>query len=225
MIASEEYFKRQIALWGSDKQQALASKKIVIIGSGGLGCSLALALGTTGIGVVDLVDFDQVSLHNIHRQIAFRLEDEGVNKAQVVAKLLQEKSPFVEVEAFEMAFEAFAKLERSYDLILDATDNLSVRLAIDAYAKRHHTPWVYGSVEAFNGQVCFLESADFGVFGGGDHTPEGIAAPMVMSIASLQATLALRYLVGLPIPKDMLHYLYFSPEGELMTQKFGMPKV
>jgi hypothetical protein len=44
-----------------------------------------------------------------------------------------------------------------------------------------------------------------------------------MHIASLQANLALRYLVGLHVKKDFLYYLYFNDEGELITQKFGMP--
>jgi len=36
--------------------------------------------------------------------------------------------------------------------------------------------------------------------------------------------LALRYLADLPVMKDKLYYLYFNDEGELVTQKFGMPK-
>ena len=45
-----------------------------------------------------------------------------------------------------------------------------------------------------------------------------------MHIASLQANLALRFLAGLSIKKDMLYYLFFNEEGELITQKFGLPK-
>jgi adenylyltransferase/sulfurtransferase len=45
-----------------------------------------------------------------------------------------------------------------------------------------------------------------------------------MHIGSLQANLALRYLAGLSVAKDKLYYLYFNQEGELITQKFGMPK-
>ena len=223
-MTKSEYFKRQIQLWGEQTQESLQDKKIAIIGAGGLGSSLALALGTSGIGHIAMVDFDSVSGHNIHRQIAFTLDDEGQNKAQVVAQLIENKNPFVKAESFDMDFEAFCALDSAYDLILDATDNLPVRSAIDKYAKAKNIPWIYASVEEFNGQVCFLEEADFSVFNISDHKPGGITAPIVMHIASLQANLALRYLAGLPIVKDKLYYLYFSDEGELITQKFGMPK-
>lgn len=223
MIKREDYFNRQIQLWGEEVQTSLEDKKIAIIGSGGLGCSLALALGTSGIGCVDMVDFDRVGLHNIHRQVAFGLKDEGRLKAEVTVEMIKSKNPFVETNAFCIDFEAFKKLEKSYDLILDATDNLETRKEIDSYAKSINTPWIYASVEEFNGQVCFFEKASFGVFNISNHKPGGITAPIVMHIASLQANLALRYLAGLTIVKDKLYYLYFNSEGELITQKFGMP--
>jgi adenylyltransferase/sulfurtransferase len=218
-----DYFKRQIELWGEETQESLSSKKIAIIGSGGLGCTLALALGSSGIGYIDIVDFDTVSLHNIHRQIAFTLDDEGKNKAEVVASLVRHKNPFVTIEAFDMAFDRFRELHNRYDLILDATDNLPVREDIDRYAKEMNTPWVYGSVEEFHGQVCLFDRASFSVFAISDHKPKGIATPIVMQIGSLQANLALRYLAGLSVSKDKLYYLYFDNSGELITQKFGMP--
>ena len=76
----ENYFNRQIQLLGLEKQKSLQDKHIIIIGCGGLGCSLAYALGTSGIGHITLVDFDTVGIHNIHRQIAFRLSDENKKK-------------------------------------------------------------------------------------------------------------------------------------------------
>jgi len=223
-MTSEAYFNRQIQLWGEATQKSLQNKKIAIIGSGGLGCTLALALGTSGIGEIHMVDFDTVSSHNIHRQIAFTLEDEGLSKAKAVVALIKSKNPFVKALAFDMDFEAFKEMGNSYDLILDATDNLPVRGEIDKYAKVTKTPWIYASVEEFNGQVCFFDEANFQVFNISDHKPGGIAAPIVMHIGSLQANLALRYLAGLPVVKDKLYYLYFNDEGELITQKFGMPK-
>jgi adenylyltransferase/sulfurtransferase len=223
-VTQEAYFIRQIQLWGSSVQQSLERKKIAIIGAGGLGSTLAQALGTSGIGEIHMVDFDTVSLHNIHRQIAFILEDEGLNKSKVVCKLIEPKNPFVKAVAFDMSFDDFKQMGNSYDLILDATDNLAVRGEIDKYAKESKTPWIYASVEEFNGQVCFFEKANFQVFNISEHKPGGIAAPIVMHIGSLQANLALRYLAGLTVVKDKLYYLYFNDEGELITQKFGMPK-
>lgn len=222
-MTPETYFHRQIQLWGEETQRRLAEKEIAVIGSGGLGCTLAMALGTSGIGKITMVDYDTVSLHNIHRQIAFTTDDEGKYKTECVASLLRRKNPFVEVEALTEPFERFVEREKKPDLILDATDNLETRYAIDDYAKAHEIPWIYASVEVFNGQVCFMEKAKFGVFPLSGHKPGGIAAPIVMHIGSLQANLALRYLAGLPVAKDKLYYLYFDDNGELTTQKFAMP--
>ena len=218
-----EYFHRQIQLWGEKTQASLQGKKIVIIGCGGLGSSLAYALGSSGIGEIHLVDFDTVSLHNIHRQIAFKMGDEGKYKAEVVKRSIEERCLYVKVFAHVGALEAFTCKNIGVDLIIDATDNFPTRSLIDAYAKEVKTPWLYGSVEAFHGQVCLFEQSSFKAFAISNKTPAGIAAPIVMHIASLQANLALRYLAGLSVKKDWLYYLYFNDEGELMTQKFSMP--
>jgi molybdopterin/thiamine biosynthesis adenylyltransferase len=173
-----------------------------------------------------MIDFDEVSLHNIHRQIAFKLGDEGENKAVLNAALLEERSPFVKAIAHECDFTAWCEKGIDVDLIIDATDNLPTRGDINSYAKSKNLPWIYGSVEAFHGQVCFIEESSFSdAFKIVQKTPAGIAAPIVMHIASLQANLALRYLAGFSVKKDMLYYIFFSEEGEMNTQKFNLPKV
>lgn len=218
------YFHRQVQLWGEETQLLLQNKRIAIIGSGGLGSSLAFALGASGIGAIHMVDFDTVSLHNIHRQIAFKMGDEDKYKADITAQLIQERCPYVKSYAHVCNFEEFTLKGVDVDLIIDATDNLPARGAINSYAKKIQKPWVYGSVEAFNGQVCFFETSSFTeLFKITQKTPAGIAAPIVMHIASLQANLALRYLAGLSVKKDQLSYLFFNEEGELMTQKFMLP--
>ncbi len=218
-----DYFHRQIQLWGEETQASLQTKKIVIIGCGGLGSSIAYALGSSGIGEIHLVDFDTISVHNIHRQIAFKVGDEGRYKAEVLKDVLQSRAPFVHIHAHTSDFEAFTHKAIEVDIILDATDNVHTRALIDTYAKTHQIPWVYGSVEAFNGQVCFFEKSHFGAFKISDRKPAGIAAPMVMHIASMQANLALRYLANLRVKKDLLYYLFINNEGELIVQKLGMP--
>jgi len=219
------YFHRQIQLWGEDTQTSLQSKRVAIIGAGGLGSSLAFALGASGIGEIHMVDFDEVSTHNIHRQIAFKTGDEGKNKAVINAELIEQRSPFVKAVPHECDFKEFSSKDIKLDLVIDATDNLPSRAEIDSYCKSRNIPWVYGSVEAFHGQVCFFENSLFtDAFKITSQIPAGIAAPIVMHIASLQANLALRFLAGLNIKKECLYYLFFNDDGELVTQKFGLPK-
>jgi molybdopterin/thiamine biosynthesis adenylyltransferase len=218
------YFHRQIQLWGEERQNNLQKKEIAIIGCGGLGCSLGIALGSSGIGKIHLIDFDKVEIHNIHRQIAFTKEEIGKYKCEALSEAISSRCDYVTVKPFIGDFEAFSQTDVIPDLIIDATDNLPTRAKIDNFAKSIQRPWIYGSVEAFHGQVCFFEESDFGAFNISDQTPAGIAAPIVMFIASLQANLALRYLADLEIQKDLLYYLYFDNHGELITQKFKMPK-
>ena len=219
------YFHRQIQLWGEETQHLLQTKRIAIIGSGGLGSSLAFALGASGIGEIHIVDFDTVSLHNIHRQIAFKMGDEDKFKAEVCATVIEERCPYVKAVAHVGDFDEFTQKNIEVDLIIDATDNLVTRGEINTYAKSKHLPWIYGSVEAFHGQVCFFEEASFTeLFKITSKTPAGIAAPIVMHIASLQANLVLRYLAGLSVLKDKLYYIFFNDVGELITQKFVLPK-
>jgi molybdopterin-synthase adenylyltransferase len=223
--SQKEFYKRQIQLWGEDTQLKLATKKIAIIGCGGLGCSLALALGSSGIGYIDLVDFDDVSIHNIHRQIGFTIKDEEKNKAEVLKNLLKSRSIDAKINSFEIDFNTFSITEDYYDLIIDATDNLIVREEIDKFSKEKNIPWLYGSVESFHGQVCLFDKSSFASsFTINDRKPEGIAAPIVMQIASLQANVALRFLAELPVKKDILYYCFFNDEGEYQTQKFTLPK-
>ena len=221
-----DFFNRQIKLWGQETQDSLQDKSIAIIGSGGLGCSLAIALGATGIGRIALVDFDEVGVHNIHRQIGFKVGDDGRYKCEVLKELVESRCPFVKAEAYKLGFNDFVKEvdATEFDLIIDATDNLPTRGDINSYAKENNIPWLYGSVEAFHGQVCFFEKASYeSVFKITDRKPAGIACPIVMNIASLQANIVIRYLSGLPIKKDYLYYCFFNEEGEYTLQKFGLP--
>jgi molybdopterin/thiamine biosynthesis adenylyltransferase len=218
-----DYFHRQIELWGEKTQDSLKDKKVAIIGCGGLGCSNAIALGSSGIGTIYLVDFDTVAIHNIHRQIGFKMGDEDLNKADVLAKLVKSRYGEVEIYTFIEGIYEFSQRDIDIDLIIDCTDNLPARDKIDKFAKKLNLDWIYGSVEEFLGQVCIFHKANFDeVFKVEKKKPAGIAAPMVMHIASLQANLAIKYLIGDYLKKDYLYYLSFE-DGELMTQKFRLP--
>jgi molybdopterin/thiamine biosynthesis adenylyltransferase len=218
-----DYFLRQIALWGEETQESLQNKRIAIIGCGGLGSTLALTLGSSGIGYIELVDFDTLSTHNLHRQIAYKIIDIGGIKCEILASLVRRRCTSVEVVPRNESFDEFCKRDGYFDLIVDATDNLPARAKIDEWAKKRDIPWIYASVEGFNGQVCFMEKASFDAFTVNDRKPGGIAPPIVAFIAAFEANLVLRYLAGLSVEKDVLNYLYFDENGALVHKKFGMP--
>ena len=219
-----EYFNRQIKLWGQETQDSLQGKKVAIIGSGGLGCTLAIALGASGIGEFAFIDFDTVGVHNIHRQIGFKVGDDGKYKANVLKELVESRCPFTKVTAYTEGFDEFAARGLEFDLIIDATDNLPTRASINEYCMKNNQAWIYGSVEEFHGQVKKKKKASYeAVFQINDRKPNGIACPIVMHIGSLQANLALRYLAGLSVKKDILYYLSFDSEGVLNTKKFNLP--
>ncbi len=225
MIEFNEYFNRQINLWGEEIQKSLQNKKVAIIGSGGLGSSLGFALGASGIGEFTLIDFDTVSISNIHRQIAFKVADEGKYKSVVLKELIESRCPFTKATAYVESFDDFIKRDLKFDLVIDATDNLPTRAAINSWCQKNNQIWLYGSVEEFHGQVCLFEKASYEtVFQITNRKPNGIACPIVMNIASLQANFAIRYLAGLEVQKDILHYLFFDKDGVLGIKKFNLPK-
>ena len=220
----DNYYSRQVMLWGEQTQKLLRDKRVLIVGSGGLGCSISLALSGSGIGVIDIVDFDKVEIHNIHRQVLFNENDIGEFKAKVASNKIKLRDSKLKSNYYCKSFEDFIKDKRDYNLIIDATDNLFVREQINAFSKENNIPWIYGSVEEFNGQVCFFDRSDFNMFATKKVEPKGIAAPMVMQVASFEANLALRYLANLKVAKDVFYYLYYNDSGEFEIKKFNLPK-
>jgi len=209
-------------LWGEKTQDILATKSVAIVGSGGMGCSLGLTLSGLGLKEFYMIDFDKVEVHNIHRQIAFSKKDNGLEKAVVLSKIIEDRS-FSKATPIVGDFEHFTSLSIVPDLILDATDNLATRKQINDFAKKNNIPWIYASVEEFRGQVAFFENASFDeVFKTSILPPKGVIAPMVTQIATLSANLASRYLAGLKIKKDTLHYMYYKDDGDFCVDKFSL---
>jgi adenylyltransferase/sulfurtransferase len=219
-----EYYSRQILLWGEERQRKLKDKKVLIVGAGGLGCSIAIALSGVGIGEIDIVDFDRVEIHNIHRQIIFTPEDIGEYKSKIVSNFIKKRNPYIKSRYFVKPFEELDSEKLNYDLIIDATDNLTTRREIDRVSKLRGKSWIYGSVEEFNGQVCLFKDALFEDIFVVEKSlsPKGISAPMVMQIASFEANLAIRYLLNLSVASDIFYYLYYNNGGEFEIKKFKL---
>lgn len=95
-------YTRQIALSeiGNSGQQKLLDAKVLVIGSGGLGCPVLQMLAASGVGTLGIVDGDVVEETNLHRQLIFTMDDCGKNKVEVAAKVIQNINSEVKVNIY-----------------------------------------------------------------------------------------------------------------------------
>lgn len=152
-----ERYKRQINLpqVGIDGQQKLKKAKVLVIGAGGLGNAILPYLTAAGIGHIGIIDGDKVEESNLQRQVLFSENSIGEPKADSVAshlKSLNSNSDIKNYNEFLGPYNAVS-LFKNYDIIVDATDSVSIRYLINDACVLTNKPFVYGSVYRFEGQV------------------------------------------------------------------------
>ncbi|VDI12833.1 adenylyltransferase and sulfurtransferase [Mytilus galloprovincialis] len=125
-------YSRQLILpeIGVKGQLSLSSKSVLIVGAGGLGCPSAVYLAAAGVGRIGIVDYDEVELNNLHRQILHTEKRVGTPKSSSVASSCTQ-----------------------YDVVLDATDNVATRYLLNDACILANKPLVSGSALRFEGQL------------------------------------------------------------------------
>jgi adenylyltransferase/sulfurtransferase len=155
-------YARHLALpqFGEEGQRKLARGSVLIVGAGGLGSPAALYLAAAGVGRIGLVDFDEVDLTNLQRQILYGTSDVGTPKLEAARARLRDLNPDVEVVAHSGALTSANALEilRDYDVILDGTDNFPTRYLVDDACVLLGKPNVYGSIFRFDGQASVFDA-------------------------------------------------------------------
>lgn len=155
---SYERYHRQMILpnFGLRVQRLLLKSKVLVIGAGGLGCPVLQYLVGAGVGYIGIVDGDQISLSNLHRQTLFAIDDIGLNKAAVAAKKLSQLNSDVIIEAFTFHLTNHYALDvmKDYDIIVDGTDNFATRYMINDACVLLKKTLVYGAVSQYEGQVA-----------------------------------------------------------------------
>lgn len=153
---NERYIRHiQLEEVGNEGQQKLGNAKVLVVGAGGLGCPILQYLATSGIGTLGIVDFDTVSVSNLHRQILYTANDVGKSKALVAQEQLQHLNPDINVEAYPTALtvENCLDILKPYDIIVDGTDNFVTRYLINDACLLLDKPMVFGALYKFEGQV------------------------------------------------------------------------
>lgn len=149
---------RQIGLISKEGQERLGDAKVFILGIGGLGSVISVYLTVAGVGNLTLVDFDTVDATNLNRQILYDHSDIGRLKTEIAKKKLERINENVQITAVskKMNEKNAEYLINDSDLIIDASDNIEARYALNKVAIKEKVPIVHGAVSAFYGQVTMI---------------------------------------------------------------------
>jgi molybdopterin/thiamine biosynthesis adenylyltransferase/rhodanese-related sulfurtransferase len=136
-------------------QERLLNAKVLCIGAGGLGSPTILYLAAAGVGTIGILDFDQVDLTNLQRQIIHTQNDVGKSKARSAAEKASALNPSINLNLHEVKLDESNALEilSGYDVIVDCTDNFATRYLINDACALLDKPYVWGSIYRFDGQV------------------------------------------------------------------------
>src|SRR3989338_6182940 len=208
-------YSRQIILneIGIEGQALLQNKKVAIIGVGALGTVAAELLARAGVGSLILIDRDVVEPSNLQRQTLFGEKDVGKSKVTAAEQRIIEINSEIKIETSAIHLNSQnVDVLQSADLVLDCTDNLQTRFLINDYCKKEKKTWIYAAAIKTSGYVmpifpngsclqCFLSESN-------QETCDtvGVLNTITVSIASLQATIALKILLGKEVESVLHHY-------------------
>jgi molybdopterin-synthase adenylyltransferase len=152
-----ERFSRQIILKdiGSLGQKKIKKAKILIIGAGGLGCSVAEFLTRAGVGNIGIIDNDIVNLSNIHRQSLYDINDVNKSKVKSAKNKLNKINPNTFVRTYNLRLNKnnAGKIIKNYDYIIDGSDNFKTKFLINDNALRLKKFLVVGAISKFDGHL------------------------------------------------------------------------
>lgn len=134
-----DWFSRTELLFGADKMKILKNAKVAVFGVGGVGGFAVEALARAGVGNIDIIDNDTVSVTNINRQIIATQKTVGRKKVKVMKERILEINPEANVNAFDMFFLPSTADNfnfKKYDYIIDAIDTVAGKIALVENAEK-----------------------------------------------------------------------------------------
>jgi adenylyltransferase/sulfurtransferase len=229
-------YSRQVLLagFGEASQERLLASRVLIVGLGGLGSPVALYLAAAGVGRLLLADFDAVDLSNLQRQILHTSERIGWTKVDSALATLSALNPHTELVGIKrsLSAERLRELAGEVDLIVDASDNFQTRYAVNAACVEAQIPLVSGAairaegqVAVFSGQLgdpCYQCLYPDDGQEGERCAREGVLAPLVGIIGSLQATEAIKLLSG--YGKPLISKLMILDARDMAIRTLKIPR-
>ena len=205
-------YSRQVMLEdiGLKGQTKIRQARVLIIGLGGLGSPASLYLAGAGVGELILVDDDNLHVSNLQRQILYRTQDIPDAKSDIAKQALLALNPDIKITTYKQRVndDFPSTLLQNIDLVLDCTDNMSTRQAINRICVKQQIPLISGSAVGFSGQLIVFEPpfihGCYHCLYPDNKEPQrncqtaGILGPVVGVIGTLQALEAIKLLAGLP---------------------------
>lgn len=218
-LTDEEFLRygRQVLLpeIGEAGQLRLKQSKVLIVGLGGLGSPALLYLAGAGVGHLWLSDGDKVDTTNLQRQILYRTSDRHSLKTKAAIQQVKALNPAVQCHPLPAVdAELLANIVPQVDLVLDCSDNMATRQAVNSACVRFQKPLVTAAAVGWQGQMMLIEPAQAGacyhcVFPSQDEASlscreAGIVGPVVGILGTAQALLAMQLICDLPRPTGIL---------------------
>ena len=157
----ERYLRNHDAL-SLDEQEKLASKRVLIVGCGGLGGMVIECLARIGVGHMRVVDGDVFDESNLNRQLLSSRMNLGRPKTLAAQQRVMAVNPLVEVEAVQAELTAKNALEllAGCDAAVDCLDNIPSRLLLQQAAKEAGIPLVHAAIAGWRGQVAVVQPGE-----------------------------------------------------------------
>ena len=150
-------YSRQIVLKnvGTFGQKKIINSKVLIIGAGGLGCPVADLLARSGVGEIGIMDYDKVSLSNIHRQTLYTAKDVNKFKVDVVKKRLNLINKDIKINTYnrKASEKNLINIINKYDIIVDGSDNFKTKFLLNKYSLKFKKILIVGAISKFDGHI------------------------------------------------------------------------
>jgi adenylyltransferase/sulfurtransferase len=168
---NSRYHRQELITWWD--QGALSLSRVLVVGAGAIGNEVVKNLGLVGVGHIEICDMDEIEHSNLARCLFFSEADEGQNKAEVLARSVQELNKDVVAVGHPIPVQRLGiGYLRDFDIVIGALDNREARAWVNQACRKLGLLWIDAAIEGLRGLVrifgtdgpcyaCTLTEADY----------------------------------------------------------------
>ncbi|MFV0379996.1 MAG: HesA/MoeB/ThiF family protein [Anaerorhabdus sp.] len=205
-------YKKNMNCFSKEELEVLHTKRIAVVGCGGLGGYVIQALSRFGIKSLTIIDKDYFDISNLNRQVFSSEENIGRAKVNVISSELKKINSSLKVISYQCMLDE-KNVEHvlcEVDIIIDCVDNIEARKIMASFAKEKKIPLIHGAIAGYYGQISTIlpEDKTMEILYPKNQEIETIEKDLgnpsftPMCIASIQVSECLKCLLGY---KDILH--------------------